>query len=264
MAENKTKTKSKEDNGQFLLRFWTEGGKITGETDGEGSGTRKRALEPKNSECDPVVPKLVTAKGGKARVPPSTTDTEEIVRLYDVDTLDPAAMRALADEKVEAILNVCRISGNLQGGCIKELKEAAIALKDVTSVALTRNVTEETLCLRRMVSNLRRELAEVKAEVRAMRHEKEAREAAPTPAEVPLPEEDAGVGVPNAIRAMQLSLQNYLGEINARLGVLEGRTLRPPLAAEKQASTTPPGLKPVPRTGPAPRPAAIAARRTPV
>ncbi|XP_064071913.1 uncharacterized protein LOC135193426 [Vanessa tameamea] len=104
----------------------------------------------------------------KDAVVPSTSVTKNMA---DPATLGAEELHAEAERNVAAILTVAKKSGNLKGGYIKSLKESAAALQAIVEVLSSRTEAEETRRLQADNSRLRREVENLKEDLKAHRRE---------------------------------------------------------------------------------------------
>ncbi|XP_046972897.1 uncharacterized protein LOC124539641 [Vanessa cardui] len=105
---------------------------------------------------------------GKDAVVPSSSVTNNMA---DPATLGADELQAEAARNVAAILTVAKKSGNLKFGYIKSLKESAAALQAIVEVLSSRTEAEETRRLQADNSRLRREVENLKEELKAHRRE---------------------------------------------------------------------------------------------
>lgn len=159
----------------------------------------------------------------------------------NTDTLDAEALRVLAIQQYTIITDTAKVSNNVKGTCIRDIKNAARLLWDAVETLSYRLVDEETIRLRREAKNLRRQVEDLKEEVRSYREEANARRALPNGGEVEFSEQWQQT-VRSAVEDMGLLLREHLGGMmNARFAGLEDRLLpkkvvRPPLAADARAA----------------------------
>lgn len=205
---------------------------------GNSAGMKHSSADGKISTASPVLAKPL------ARVKKLMPEMDYEGFPQDIECLDPERLRALTAYKVAVIFDVCRISGNIKGTCIKDLKNAARTLQEVNSTALTRTVESETLCLRRTTRKLREEIDELKAENEALRASAKAPPSVPAPQLQPNPpnqlssnlQQELGDLIVGHMEKMERSLRLSLGEaMTARLEAIEDRLLptkvvRPPLS----------------------------------
>ncbi|XP_046965852.1 uncharacterized protein LOC124534187 [Vanessa cardui] len=103
----------------------------------------------------------------KDAVVPSSSGTNSM----DPATLGAEELHAEVERNVAAILTVAKKSGNLKFGYIKSLKESAAALQAIAEVLFSRTETEETRRLQADNNRLRREVENLKVELKAHRRE---------------------------------------------------------------------------------------------
>ncbi|XP_047532781.1 uncharacterized protein LOC125067927 [Vanessa atalanta] len=147
-----------------------------GEVKGNGLARARAELKEKEEEEREVAferalrsrafKKAPTEK--KDAVVPSSSVTKSMA---DPATLGAEELHAEAERNVAAILTVAKKSGNLKFGYIKSLKESAAALQAIVKVLSSRTEAEETRRLQADNSRLRREVENLKEDLKAHRRE---------------------------------------------------------------------------------------------
>uniref|UniRef100_A0A2A4JDP3 CCHC-type domain-containing protein n=1 Tax=Heliothis virescens TaxID=7102 RepID=A0A2A4JDP3_HELVI len=175
-------------------------------------------------------------EGRVTRLSESVSDVPEIV--MGVEDLPASKLNQKMVDAVAAIRRVGSVSKGLNGVCKKALKEAAVSILESAEVLLARTTTEETALLRMQnaklaaqMDQLRKEHEELKAEMVSFRREQLRRE-------VGLPELQPPTQSLPQESALTRIVQREMASLNARFSVLEGRILRPPLAADHQSTPT--------------------------
>jgi hypothetical protein len=177
--------------------------------------------------------------------PEAILDIEEEIDMLpkaigDVSLLNAQELRACAGEKLAAVLEVAKKSGNLKGGYVAKLKESAKTLQEVVESLVSRTETEETRRLIADNNRLHKEVEALKAEVKAHRREFSELKASSYPSKTVTSPSLVG----DIIEELKASLIVTLGTMmNARFEGLEERLLppkvhRPPLAADSRTAST--------------------------
>ncbi|XP_050342336.1 cytochrome P450 4C1-like [Nymphalis io] len=109
----------------------------------------------------------------RKNAPEVVLDSDESSSL-DVRTEDPIKLgaeelRAEASRNASLILEVAQKSGNLKSGFINKLKDSAASLQSMVDALASRTEAEETLRLRADNSRLRKEIDDLKTELKAHR-----------------------------------------------------------------------------------------------
>ncbi|KAH9630037.1 hypothetical protein HF086_008007 [Spodoptera exigua] len=165
-------------------------------------------------------------------------------------------------DAVAAIRQVSKVSKGLSGCSKKALKEATASILESTQVLLTRTVTEETALLRAQnkklaaqMVELRKEHEELKAEMVNFRREHLRQEVG-----LALPTQQPQPQLPSQETELTRLIRKEMASFNARFSVLEGKILRPPLAADQRSTPTYAAQAATPRAA-QPAPAAAATQK---
>lgn len=203
---------------------------------GEADGSYDRAL----ASSERTDGEETSVEGGRAKVP-----APPVLSYAEVEVLDSGSLKVHAGLLMESVYDVCRTSGNLKGPYVKQLRQAALGLRNIVDVLAERSETEESRRLSRENKVLRQKAEDLQSEVKAWKKEadekrEEARKAwKDRNSQLP---PDWQESLSAAIEKMGHSLQNVCGSmINARLEGLEDRLLprvvvRPPLAGVKRVT----------------------------
>lgn len=164
---------------------------------------------------------------------------------------EPAVdLNQLALDSVDVVFDVATKSKNIKGTLMKDLKDAAVAFKEVLGALQQRNISEETLKLQAENARLQAELTELRKDLADLRADlgrissRSDMEELPPVAVASLPRTTPSHGADCAqleemTRAIMLQVGNM---INARFeGVadrlLPEKRLRPPLAVDRSRET---------------------------
>ncbi|KAH9630187.1 hypothetical protein HF086_000747 [Spodoptera exigua] len=165
-------------------------------------------------------------------------------------------------DAVAAIRQVSKVSKGLSGCSKKALKEATASILESTQVLLTRTVTEETALLRAQNKSSQHKW---RSSVRSMRSSRPRWSTPPR-----APQARSGPCAPDAATAkpqlpsqeteLTRLIRKEMASFNARFSVLEGKILRPPLAADQRSTPTYAAQAATPRAA-QPAPAAAATQK---
>ncbi|KAH9640494.1 hypothetical protein HF086_018160 [Spodoptera exigua] len=152
-------------------------------------------------------------------------------------------------DAVAAIRRVSKVSKGLSGCSQKALKEATASIMESAQVLLTRSTTEETALLRAQNKKLATQLAELrkehedfKEEMANFRREQLKREVGLphiTPQLQPQATSETSKQQPSQEMELTRLIRQEMASFNARFSVLEGKILRPPLAADQRSTQAP-------------------------
>ncbi|XP_041970774.1 uncharacterized protein LOC121727163 [Aricia agestis] len=144
-----------------------------------------------------------------------------------------ASVGAVISESLGTISNVAKKSKNLKGTSVAALNKATQAIREAFSAIVNRTTSEETKALEAANARLSREIADLKAELEAVK--RKLTDAHPQP-----PPVSKGLDVEELLqRAVREAVSLTSARMDARLEGLEARLLpeprlRPPLAADKR------------------------------
>ncbi|XP_047543179.1 uncharacterized protein LOC125075509 [Vanessa atalanta] len=147
-----------------------------GEVKGNGLTRAKAELKEKEEEEREVAFERALRSRAFKKAPTERKDAVVLSssvtkNMADPVTLGAEELHAEAERNVAAILTVAKKSGNLKGGYIKSLKESAAALQAIVEVLSSRTEAEETRRLQADNSRLRREVENLKEDLKAHRRE---------------------------------------------------------------------------------------------
>ncbi|CAG9561722.1 unnamed protein product [Danaus chrysippus] len=173
------------------------------------------------------------------------SQSSSAVSNIDVEAEDlPASdLNQRLSDAVAAIKRVSRVSKGLSGCSQKALKEATASILESAQVLLTRTTSEETALLRAQnaklvaqMAELRKEHDELKEEMKNFRREQLRKEVG-LPSTVPLPQSQSQPSKQQSSQETELLrlIRQEMASFNARFSVLEGRILRPPIAADQHS-----------------------------
>ncbi|CAG9576155.1 unnamed protein product [Danaus chrysippus] len=146
-------------------------------------------------------------------------------------------------DAVAAIKRVSRVSKGLSGCSQKALKEATASILESAQVLLTRTTTEETALLRAQNAKLAAQMAELRKEHDELKEEminfrrEQLRKEVGLPSTVPLPQPQSQPSKQQSSQETEILrlIRQEMASFNARFSVLEGRILRPPVAADQRS-----------------------------
>ncbi|XP_041973923.1 microtubule-associated protein futsch-like [Aricia agestis] len=151
----------------------------------------------------------------------------------DVETMGPEDLLGAAESNLEEILSIAARSSNLKGGYAHKIRRATSAVRCIIDALASRTVVEETRRLTADNGRLRRELANLREEVRAYKRDfEESRASVAKERSSPMSNEQLGI--------LEKSIAKLVGNlVDGRLAGLEARlpppaVVRPPLAADKK------------------------------
>ncbi|XP_041980955.1 uncharacterized protein LOC121734410 [Aricia agestis] len=211
---------------------------------------RERTEEARAAEFVAALEKKAYRKEARASspIPPGPLD-------IDVESMGPEELLSAAESNLGEILGIAAKSSNLKGGYVNKIRRATSAVRCIVDALATRTVAEETRRLTADNGRLRRELANLREEVRAYKRDfEESRSAAAKEKSSPMTNEQLGV--------LEKSIAKLVGNlVDGRLAGIEARlpppvVVRPPLAADKKRAA----LEKLPVLKESPVPVAVTAR----
>ncbi|XP_041973922.1 uncharacterized protein LOC121729467 [Aricia agestis] len=189
---------------------------------------RERAEEARAAEFVAALEKKAQKKESKASnsTPPGPLD-------IDVEAMGPEDLLGAAESNLEEILSIAAKSSNLKGGYVNKIRRATSSVRCIIDALASRTVAEETRRLTADNGRLRRELANLREEVRAYKRDfEESRASAAKERSSPMSNEQLGI--------LEKSIAKLVGNlVDGRLAGIEARlpppaVIRPPLAADKK------------------------------
>ncbi|XP_041972338.1 microtubule-associated protein futsch-like [Aricia agestis] len=189
---------------------------------------RERTEEARVAEYVAALEKKVQRKESKVGnpTPPGPLD-------IDVEAMGPEDLLGAAESNLEEILSIAAKSSNLKGGYASKIRRATSAVRCIIDALASRTVAEETRRLTADNGRLRRELANLREEVRAYKRDfEESRASAAKERSSPMSNEQLGI--------LEKSIAKLVGNlVDGRLAGIEARlppptVVRPPLAADKK------------------------------
>ncbi|XP_046976539.1 transcriptional regulatory protein AlgP-like [Vanessa cardui] len=189
----------------------------------------------------------LTKRVVEGRATPRSESSDSAALGVEADELPASDLNRRMTDAVAAIKRVCKVSKGLSGCSQKALKEATASILECAQVLLIRTDTEETALLRAQntrlaaqVEALRKEHLELKAEMANFRREHLRREVgllSATPDATPQPQTQQQQSSQETELARLI--RKEMASFNARFTVLEGRILRPPVAADQRSAPAP-------------------------
>ncbi|XP_046974641.1 translation initiation factor IF-2-like [Vanessa cardui] len=209
------------------------------------AATKAAAAAVKQMEDERQIAAL-TKRVVEGRATPRSESSDSAALEVEAEELPASDLNRRMTDAVAAIKRVGKVSKGLSGCSQKALKEATASILECAQVLLTRTDTEETALLRAQntrlaaqVEALRKEHLELKAEMANFRREHLRREVgllSATPDATPQPQQQQQS--PQETELVRL-IRQEMASFNARFSVLEGRILRPPLAADQRSAPAP-------------------------
>ncbi|KAH9634367.1 hypothetical protein HF086_010847 [Spodoptera exigua] len=186
-------------------------------------------------------------KGRVARLSESSSVVTDVG--VEAEELPASDLNQRMVDAVAAIRRVSKVSKGLSGCSQKALKEATASIMESAQVLLTRSTTEETALLRAQNKKLATQLAELrkehedfKEEMANFRREQLKREVGLphiTPQLQPQATSETSKQQPSQEMELTRLIRQEMASFNARFSVLEGKILRPPLAADQRSTQAP-------------------------
>ncbi|KAH9627724.1 hypothetical protein HF086_017267 [Spodoptera exigua] len=186
-------------------------------------------------------------KGRVARLSESSSVVTDVG--VEAEELPASDLNQRMVDAVAAIRRVSKVSKGLSGCSQKALKEATASIMESAQVLLTRSTSEETALLRAQNKKLATQLAELrkehedfKEEMANFRREQLKREVGLphiTPQLQPQATSETSKQQPSQEMELTRLIRQEMASFNARFSVLEGKILRPPLAADQRSTQAP-------------------------
>ncbi|KAH9632281.1 hypothetical protein HF086_010206 [Spodoptera exigua] len=186
-------------------------------------------------------------KGRVARLSESSSVVTDVG--VEAEELPASDLNQRMVDAVAAIRRVSKVSKGLSGCSQKALKEATASIMESAQVLLTRSTTEETALVRAQNKKLAAQLAELrkehedfKEEMANFRREQLKREVGLphiTPQLQPQATSETSKQQPSQEMELTRLIRQEMASFNARFSVLEGKILRPPLAADQRSTQAP-------------------------
>ncbi|XP_046978119.1 uncharacterized protein LOC124543841 [Vanessa cardui] len=212
----------------------------------EAAAATKAAAAAEKLEEDERQIAALTKRVVEGRATPRSESSDSAALEVEAEELPASDLNRRMTDAVAAIKRVGKVSKGLSGCSQKALKEATASILECAQVLLTRTDTEETALLRAQntrlaaqVEALRKEQLELKAEMANFRREHLRREVgllSATPDATLQPQQQQQS--PQETELVRL-IRQEMASFNARFSVLEGRILRPPLAADQRSAPAP-------------------------
>ncbi|KAH9641227.1 hypothetical protein HF086_008884 [Spodoptera exigua] len=205
------------------------------------AAAKAAALADKLEEDERQIAALTkrVTEGRVTRLSESSTVVSDVG--VEAEDLPASDLNQRLVDAVAAIRQVSKVSKGLSGCSKKALKEATASILESTQVLLTRTVTEETALLRAQnkklaaqMAELRKEHEELKAEMVNFRREHLRQEVG-----LALPTQQPQPQSPSQETELTRLIRKEMASFNARFSVLEGKILRPPLAADQGRTSAP-------------------------
>ncbi|XP_046974306.1 uncharacterized protein LOC124540681 [Vanessa cardui] len=213
----------------------------------EAAAATKAAAVAKKLEDDERQIAALTKRVVEGRATPRSESSDSAALGVEAEELPASDLNQKMTNAVAAIRRVGKVSKGLSGCSQKAIKEATASILECAQVLLTRTDTEETALLRAQntrlaaqVEALRKEHLELKAEMANFRREHLRREVgllSATPDATLQPQQKQQQS-PQETELARL-IRQEMASFNARFSVLEGRILRPPLAADQRSAPAP-------------------------
>ncbi|OWR43207.1 gag protein [Danaus plexippus plexippus] len=217
-----------------------------GQTRREAAAAMKAAAVAEKLEEDERQIAALTKKVMEGRVTRLLESSSAVSDIgVEAEELPASDLNQRMADAVAAIKRVSKVSKGLSGCSQKALKEATASILESAQVLLTRTTTEETVLLRAQnekltaqMAELRKEHEELKAEMANFRREQLRREVG-LPHATPLPQLPSQPSKQQTSQEMELIrlIRQEMASFNARFSVLEGRILRPPIAADQRSTS---------------------------